>query len=111
MAERLKPDYEYVEEHGAIKIRSRRAPLYIEVRETGQGLTVRIGHEGLDDFLSDVVDSEEDPRGYIEELADELSKIAHDIYLELARRGLHVKLEARETIMDLLEKLEELEEE
>ena len=87
------------------------APLYIEVRETGRGVLVRLGHESLRDYIREVVDTEENPREVLEELVDEMSMTAFEVAEELRRAGLRVELDTRSAAMDVLEELEEAEEE
>ncbi|ABM79961.1 hypothetical protein [Hyperthermus butylicus] len=95
----------------AVRLVHSEAPLYVEVVETSRGIAVRIGYEGLKDYIREIVDTEADPRSYIEELLDDLTALAHEVYDAVRRRGLPARLEAREAVMDVLEELEEAEEE
>ena len=72
---------------------------------------MKVGYEGLRDYIRDVVDTEDDPRSFIEDLLDEISMVAHEIYDSLRGAGVNVKLDARTAVMDALEELEEAEEE
>ena len=87
------------------------APLYIEVFESSKGITVRIGHENLRDYVREVLDTENNPREYIEDLLDDVSSIALRITEALRRRGISVNSDTRTAVMDVLEELEEAEEE
>jgi len=99
--------YKFEQQTGKLLLRHESAPFYVEVSETSRGLRVRIGYESLKDYVREIVDSEADPRDYIEDLLDSLSSLAHEVYEELKRRGYNAFLEAREAIMDVLEELEE----
>ena len=87
------------------------APLYIEIFESSKGITVRIGHENLRDYVREILDTEDNPREYIEDLLDDVSSIAVRITEALRRRGISVSSDTRTAIMDVLEELEEAEEE
>jgi len=87
------------------------APLYIEVFESSSGVTVRIGHENLRDYVREVLDTEDNPREYIEDLLDDVSSIAVRITEALRRKGISVSSDTRTAVMDVLEELEEAEEE
>ena len=87
------------------------APLYIEIFESSRGITVRIGHENLRDYVREVLDTEDNPREYIEDLLDDVSSIAVRITEALRRKGISVNSDTRTAVMDVLEELEEAEEE
>lgn len=87
------------------------APLYIEVFESSKGITVRIGHENLRDYVREIVDTEDNPREYIEDLLDDVSSVAVRITEALRRKGISVSSDTRTAVMDVLEELEEAEEE
>ncbi len=87
------------------------APLYIEVFESSKGIAVRIGHENLRDYVREVLDTEDNPREYIEDLLDDVSSIAVRITEALRRKGISVSSDTRTAVMDVLEELEEAEEE
>ena len=95
----------------AIRLWHREAPLYIEVRETSRGVLVRLGYEGLRDYVREVLDTSENPREDIEDLVDEMSTLAFNLYEELVKRGIRAELDTRTAAMDILGELEEAEEE
>ncbi len=98
----------------AARLWHREAPFFIEVRETSRGLLVRLGYEGLKDYIREALDTAvegEDVRGEIEDLVDEMSGLAYELYEELVRRGYRASLETRTAAMDILGELEEAEEE
>lgn len=95
----------------ALKIKHPDAPFYIEVRPVSSGVLVKVGYEGLRDYVRDVVDIEDDPRAFLEDLLDEISMVAHEVYDSLRNAGVSAKLDARTAVMDALEELEEAEEE
>jgi len=94
-----------------IVLRHPSAPLFIEVFESSTGIAVRIGHENLRDYVREIVDTEDNPREYIEDLLDEVSSIAVRLAEALRRKGLRVASDTRAAVMDVLEELEEAEEE
>ena len=94
-----------------LRIKHPDAPFFIEVRPTSNGILVKVGYEGLRDYIRDIIDAEEDPRSFIEDVLDEISMVAHEIYDALKRAGMNIKLDARTAVMDTLEELEEAEEE
>ena len=104
-----------LEEAGeALRLRSSDAPLFVEVRETGRGVLVRLGYEDLRDYVREVLDNAESveaAREEIEGLLDELSGLAYELAEELRRRGYRVELDTRTAAMDVLGELEEAEEE
>jgi len=101
-----------VEERGEkIVVLHPNAPLYIEVFESSKGIAVRIGHENLRDYIREVLDTEDNPREYIEDLLDDVSSIAVRITEALRRKGISVSSDTRTAVMDVLEELEEAEEE
>jgi len=87
------------------------APIYIRVRETSSGLEIGLGYENIKDFIEDVKDSEEDPRDFIEGLLDDMTFIAYELRNRLEREGYKAVLRVRETVMDILDQLEEIVEE
>jgi len=95
----------------ALRLWHSEAPLFIEVRSGSQGLIVRLGYEGLRDYVREVVDTSENPREEIEDLVDEMSTLAYTLAEELRRSGYKVSLETRSAAMDVLGELEEAEEE
>jgi hypothetical protein len=95
----------------ALRLWHSEAPVYIEVREGSRGVTVRLGYEGLRDYVREVVDTSDNPREEIEDLVDEMSSIAYMLYEELRRRGVEARLDTRSAAMDILGELEEAEEE
>lgn len=94
-----------------IVLSHRSAPIYIRVRETSSGLEVGLGYENIKDFIEDVRDSEEDPRDFIEGLLDDMTFIAYELRNRLEREGYKVVFRVRETVMDILDQLEEIVEE
>lgn len=96
---------------GALRIWHGEAPLYIEVRSGSQGVMVRLGYEGLRDYVREVVDTSDNPREEIEDIVDEMSTLAYSLYEELRRGGVKVVLDTRSAAMDILGELEEAEEE
>ncbi len=103
--------YRFERASNAIRIWHESAPFYVEVMETSKGVRIRLGYEGLRDYIREIVDTEADPRDYIEDILDSLSSLAHEVYEEVKRRGYTAVLEAREAVMDILEELEEAMEE
>ena len=95
----------------ALKIKHPDAPFYIEARPVSSGVLVKVGYEGLRDYVRDVVDTEDDPRAFLEDLLDEISMVAHEVYDSLRSAGVSAELDARTAVMDALEELEEAEEE
>ena len=93
------------------RLRHPEAPLFIEVRRTSRGILVRLGYESLRDYIRDVVDTETDPRGVVEELVDELAMTAYELAEQLRGKGHRVVLDTRTAAMDVLGELEEAEEE
>ncbi len=99
-------------EGGRIVVGPRDTPVFVAVEETGRGVRVYISHKGLRDYIREVVDTEDKPREYIEELLDDLTAIAYGVAQELRSKGFQVVLETRDAVMDVLEEVEEaLEEE
>jgi len=94
-----------------LKVKHPDAPFYIEVRPVSSGVLVKVGYEGLRDYVRDLVDTEDDPRAFMEDLLDEISMVAHEVYKSLRSAGVNAKLDARTAVMDALEELEEAEEE
>lgn len=84
-----------------------KAPLFIAVEETSRGVKVYIGHKGLRDYVREIVDTEENPRDYFEELLDDLTSLAYRLSKFLEKQGLRVVLETREAVMDILDEVEE----
>lgn len=87
------------------------APLYIEVRETSRGIRIRLAHENLRDYIRDIVDSEQDPRDYVESLLDEVAAASHELAEKMRGLGVRVELDTRTAVMDVLDELEEAMEE
>ncbi len=98
------------EAEGVARLYPGEVPLYLEVRWSGDRVTVSLRYRGVEDFLEDVRESEEDPRGYVEELLDDLAAVAYELREELRRQGYVVTVNVRDAVMDVLELLEELEE-
>ncbi len=98
------------EEGSCIVIRHPEAPLLLRVSSTGRGVEVRLEASGVDDYLEELVETSPSPREVVEQHIDDLTGLA----LELARRlegaGYSVDLRLRDTAMDVLERLEEMEE-
>ncbi len=100
-----------VEKGGALVLYPAEAPVYIEVRGTSRGVLVRLGHESIRDYVREVLDTEENPRQVIEDLVDDTSALAFELYEELRRHGIEARLDTRTAAMDILGELEEAEEE
>ena len=83
------------------------APLYIEVRETSRGVRIRLVHENIRDYIREIVDSEQDPRDYVEGLLDEIAAASHELAEKLRELSVRVELDTRTTVMDVLDELEE----
>jgi len=90
-----------------IVLSHRSAPIHIRVRETSGGLEVSLGYENIKDFIEDIKESEEDPRDFMESLLDDLTFIAYELKNRLEREGYRVVFRVRETVMDILDQLEE----
>ena len=98
---------DFKREGATLVLHHRRAPLYIYVKPTSQGVEIGLGYHGLKDYIREIVDSEENPRDYIEELLDDMSSLAHRLMQEIKKKGYKALLKTRETVIDFLEELEE----
>ena len=92
---------------GRIRLWHENAPFYVEVSESAKGIRIRIGYESLKDYVREIVDTESDPRDFIEDIIDSMTALAHELYELIQSKGLKAYLEARDAAMDILEELEE----
>lgn len=100
-----------VEEKGStVIVRHPEAPLALRIAETGRGVEIRLEAEGVDDYLEDLMESSPAPRELLEQHIDDLTELALEVSRILESKGYKPVLRLREEAMDLLERLEELEE-
>ncbi len=102
-----------VERRGSVLVlRHPEAPLSVVVESRGGEVVVNLVGEGLRDFVEDVYESEEDPRGFVESILDDVTALVAEVSGALERKGFRVRSQrVREVVMDVLEMLEEVEEE
>ena len=91
----------------SIRLDHPQTPFFIEVRESSSGIVVRLGCEDIKDYIREVVDMEDDPRGVIEELLDDMVSVAYEIAERLRRNGFKAILDTRSASMDVLSELED----
>ncbi len=91
----------------SIRLNHPQAPFFIEIRESSTGIIVRLGYEDIKDYIREVVDVEDDPRGVIEELLDDMASVAYEIAERLKRSGFRAVLDTRSASMDVLSELED----
>ncbi len=97
--------------NGRLYVKHAEAPLTVTVEESEGTVTISLTAEGVRDFIEDVYESEEDPRGYIEGLLDDVTALVTELTTTLERKGFKVRvLRVRDVVMDVLEMLEEVEE-
>ncbi len=94
-------------------LRHPEAPLTVVVELRGAGdVLVSLYGENIRDYIEDVYESEEDPRGHVESILDDVTALVAEIAGALERKGFRVRSHrVREVVMDVLEVLEEVEEE
>jgi hypothetical protein len=87
------------------------APFTIVVEQRDRDVSLSLVAENLRDYIEDVYESEEDPRGYLESILDDVTALATEVTTTLERKGFRVtSRRLREVVMDALEILEEVEE-
>ena len=109
VAKRLKErGYSISQAGNSVVARHPNAPLSIQVDIEGETCRVSLKAENFTDFVDDVKESEENPREYLEEILEDVSRAASEVSALLRSSCQKLENTVQRDVLDLMDIIEDV---